>query len=197
MKKNVLFFVLCFFAGSVSLAQNQSFTPRFADPDADKFIGTWKYESAAYSISITLTKGVIAGFDHVFGAYRVQRDGRVFEDLSGRGITGMTLPYPDGNPNQLNLRLFDTETSVCLSEFTLIMLEGYTDRAILNIIEPPRRQARTLPARQRQPLPEDMLQLEGSLTVAPAVPRPSIEERQRNRPTARQILQDGIVLVRQ
>ena len=197
MKNNVLLFALCFFAVNISLAQ-QGRTISCPDTDADKFIGTWKYESETYSISITFTKerDEIFGMDMTFGTYRVRRGGRIFEDLSGKGIMGMTSP--DGsNPNQLRLTLSDVETHVLLSRFTLTMLDGYTDRAILNITEPPPPRAnRPLPARQRQPPCERVLELERSLTgVSPQ--GPSREERQRNRPTASQILQDGIVLVKQ
>ena len=78
MKAYFFTIVFLFVATNITLAQNEDRPIRYADPDADKFIGIWKHDSAGYSITITFKKGKVAGsFEQLFGTYRIQRNGRI------------------------------------------------------------------------------------------------------------------------
>ncbi|MDR2037863.1 MAG: hypothetical protein LBQ60_08065 [Bacteroidales bacterium] len=130
MKIYFLTIILFLAGGSTSFAQDV----RVKDPDADKFIGTWKYDSADYSISITFTKGMFMGIEMLFGAYEVQKDGQIYKelDLNERLVMGGTLP--NGNPNEIMVVLNDFKILHKHFKFTLTMQSGYKNRAILKLV---------------------------------------------------------------
>ncbi|MDR2037864.1 MAG: hypothetical protein LBQ60_08070 [Bacteroidales bacterium] len=136
MKIFTLITIFCLVAGTLSFAQDDDLT-RLVSKYSEKFIGTWRYETESYSITITFTKGTLAGFEQLFGTYQVQKDGKVYEDLSGTGIIGG--PLPNGNSNEIVFFLNDHKDYYRQSEFKMTMQSGYKDRAVLTQIREPNR----------------------------------------------------------
>jgi hypothetical protein len=121
---------IIFFAfTSASIAQET----RYRDPDADKFVGIWKYESEDYSIALTLRKEVFVGIDHIFGTYRIQKDGIIYEGPREKFLQGGTLQ--NRNPNELSLRLFDDIFFYQALSFSLTMPNRRSNHVVLKTHE--------------------------------------------------------------
>ena len=152
MKKYFLLLILSLFAVNLSFAQHQDPVTRFKDPDADKFIGTWKYESVDYSFTITFTKGNLGGYDILFGTYQVQKSGQFYDDegVDKRFVQGGTIP--NGDPNEIIIHFPDLKVYYKKSEFLLTMQNGYNDRAVF-----------TLVSEENRSMPEGKSRQEGNL----------------------------------
>ena len=144
MKKYFLLLILSLFAINSSFAQETWDPTHLISKYSEKFIGTWKYESEGYSISITFTKGSKGGLEILVGTYQVQMNGQRYEDLSGETIVGIPTPQFNSNnhsynPNEIFFDFFDYKyfkgaNKFSTSQFILTMQEGYTDRAVLTRI---------------------------------------------------------------
>ena len=151
MKKYFLLLILSLFAINISFAQNISLAQENWNPARlvskyyGKFIGTWKYETADYSITITFTKVENGGIEFLFGTYQLQKNGHFYEDLSGKAIAGGPIGRSNPetgqyyNSNEIAFNLFDYKyfkgsNEYSFSQFILTMQEGYTDRAVLTRI---------------------------------------------------------------
>ena len=144
MRTYFLTFILCLFATNISFAQEEDFN-HLVSKYSKNFLGTWKYEAEGYSIRITFTKGIFAGYEHIFGTYQIQMNGRQYEDIDEKNIMGMPnrfKPIEVGskfNPNEIIFQFFDRKyfngsNDYALSQFKLTMQKGRTDRAVLRMV---------------------------------------------------------------
>ena len=70
MRTFFLTIILCLAAGSVSFAQSyEDRIKRYTDPDADKFIGTWKHESTRHQSKCMVNYFSLTHASTIFGKY--------------------------------------------------------------------------------------------------------------------------------
>jgi len=139
---------------SITFAQDNI---RFKDPDADKFVGTWKYESKDYSITISFFKGTQIGVEVLFGIYSIQKDGHSYEDHEGTGIIGGTIP--NGNPNEIFFFFNSQNAYYRQGEFLLTLQRRHSDKAVLRRVSEQNRRGLPQGNRQENPIlpPEDII----------------------------------------
>ena len=141
--------VLFFFIGNISVAQEWADRTRIVSQYGKDFIGTWKYESEDYFVSITFTKGLQGNtFEVLYGTYRVWMNGQYYEDLGEQVIIGGPI-FEDRSErsvrearfkkteiifNLIDRKYFNGSNDSAFSQFYLTMLKGRTDRAVLKLV---------------------------------------------------------------
>ena len=140
MRTFFILLVLCLFTTTISYGQEEDLSLLISNY-SENFIGTWKYESENYSIQITFTKGIVGNFEHIFGTYKVQKNGLQFEDSDEKNIMGFPKRFnydeidSKFNSNEIVFHIVDRKyfkgsNEFAISRFTLTIQNGYTDRAV-------------------------------------------------------------------